>query len=395
MTEQAVFGRRGVDRRPAPSPRLAPTPAPLAAPQAEERAGWLAAIPLTTVGLILGLCAIFALQRATAFDAGPDGHLSTDSLVAQGADMRNLTLGAGEIWRMALAPLLHSSPSHLFGNCLALLLIGVSLEPMIGRGWFAGVFVASAVGGEIGSLIGIPPYIAGVGASGAISGLLAAGLVTSFSAQGDDARRMRNRALFFGVPALAPLLWGAHDHTNYYAHLGGALVGGAMALFVEMIWDKDQILPPGRRIAGAAAAVGVLLSLGASAVAATQYDARRIEAAQFIPMAELNGDMRDLAKKALEFQRRYPNDPMTRILTGLHDVFDGQLAAGEVALRAAMTMEVPSRPWSRPMLHTYAQGVLAVTLTFDRRRGEAQALATPICGRANVMEMLRKAKLCP
>ena len=399
MTEQAVFGRRGAARRPVIAPRAAPVeaaaPAPATVYDIDGGQKLIAAVPFTTFGLILGLCAIFALQNATAFETGPGGLIFTDSLVAQGADMRNLTIGAGEIWRMALAPLLHSSASHLFGNALALLLIGVSLEPMIGRGWFAGIFAASALGGEIASLIGIPPFIAGVGASGAIMGLLAAGLVMSFTAQGDDARRMRNRALFFGVPALAPLLWGAHDHTNYYAHLGGAVVGVGLALLIDLTWDRDLFRPPGRRAAGAAAAGGLVLSLGASAFAATQYDARRTQASQFIPMAELNGEMKDLAKRAPDFQRRYPNDPMTTILTGLHDVMDGHLGAGETALRTAMTMETPARPWAAPALHAYAQGVLAITLNFEKRGAEAKALATPICGGANVTEMLHKAKLCP
>ena len=410
MSEQVAFGRRGADSRTSPLFRAAPSsvaePSVEAAPAASASLPPLllhdvdggqrltASIPFTTFALILGLGAIYALQNATAFEVSPGGEISTDSLVAQGAEMRNLTIGAGEIWRMALAPLLHSSASHLLGNCLALLLIGVVLEPMIGRGWFAGIFAASGIGGEIGSLIGIPPYIAGVGASGAITGVLAAGLVMSFSSDGDDARRMRNRALFFGVPAIAPLLWGAHGHTNYYAHLGGALVGGAIALILDHMWDRDLFRPPLHRPVGLAAAGSLFLSLGATAVAATHYDARRAEAAQFIPMAELGGDVQALAKKAPVFQRRYPNDPMTHIIAGLHDVFEGHMGAGEVALRSAMKMEAPARPWVVPSLHSYAQGLLAVTLDFEGRKSEARALAKPVCGDANVAEMLQKSNLC-
>jgi len=411
MQQQAVFGRKGVRENAARtvsalrSRAVADDPAPVAAPtgpityadlDGSERL--VAAIPMLSVALVIGLWIIFRIQLYFAFDVGSGGLISADALVAEGADVRNLTIGAGEVWRVLLAPLLHSSYSHLAGNCLALFLVGVLLEPLIGRGWFVGIFALSGIGGEVGSLMGIPPWTPGVGASGAITGLLAAAFVMSFSAETEEeGRRMRRRALFFGVPALAPLIWGAHDHINYYAHLGGAVVGGGIALIIEQTWDRVAFRPASHRQAALAAAGLFALCLPATAFAAMQFQERRANASHFIPMAAYEQKFETLANRAPEFQRRYADDPMTKILSAVYDVENGQLSAGEGELRTAMAMAIPLRPWAESALHMTAQGVLAVLLKEEGRPRDAQRLADPLCGRwdnANVTEMLQKAKLC-
>jgi rhomboid protease GluP len=411
MQQQAVFGRKGVRQDAArtvsalrsrtvaddPAPEETPSgPVTFADLDGAER--MVAAIPMLSVALVIGLWIIFKIQLYFAFDVGSGGLISADALVAEGADVRNLTIGAGEIWRMLLAPLLHSSYSHLFGNCLALFLVGVLLEPLIGRGWFIGIFALSGIGGEIGSLMGIPPWTPGVGASGAITGLLAAAFVMSFSADTEEeGRRMRRRALFFGVPALAPLIWGAHDHTNYYAHLGGAITGGAIAFIIDQTWDRVAFRPAFHRQAALAAAGLLALCVPATAFAAMQFKERRANASHFIPMAAYEQDFKTLADRAPEFQRRYADDPMTKILAAVYDVENGQLSAGEGELRTVMGMAIPLRPWAEGALHMTAQGVLAVLLKQEGRPQDAQRLADPLCGRwdnVNVTEMLQKAKLC-
>src|SRR5205085_6137857 len=177
-----TFGRRGAV---APPPRasLQPVAAPIAPAVVRDRARslssegtlfgdnkLLADIPFLTIGLIFGLLLIFALQRSLTIDIAPDGSLDVRSLIAQGASGYDLVVGRGEWWRIGLAPLLHGSDWHLIGNCIGLFIVGVRLEPLIGRGWFSLIFVASAVAGEAGSLLRNGPGAAGVGASGALTG---------------------------------------------------------------------------------------------------------------------------------------------------------------------------------------------------------------------------------
>src|SRR5882757_315074 len=195
MTTQA-FGRRGAAPRipsalpAAPRPSIAPAaPAAVADPAIGEPAveaatildrKMIADIPFLTGGMIVLLMIIYGIERRLAFDIGTDGDLSVQSLIAYGAVSRDLVFGSGQLWRIAMAPLLHASASHLVGNCFALFCVGLRLEPMIGRGWFALIFMVSALGGVAGSLLGNLPDLPSVGASGAISGLIGALFVVSF-----------------------------------------------------------------------------------------------------------------------------------------------------------------------------------------------------------------------
>src|SRR5262245_16195546 len=115
-----TFGRRGAAAPQTPRPMLRSTPAAAApapvlareiAPAVEagtipER-NLLADIPFLTAGLIVLLMVIFGLEKKLAFDIGRDGSLSVQSLIAFGAVSRDLVIGSGEWWRIALAPLLH------------------------------------------------------------------------------------------------------------------------------------------------------------------------------------------------------------------------------------------------------------------------------------------------
>ena len=168
-----TFGRRGVVA-PTPSRSFNPhrfSPPPRRSHQrsrATTMSRWpararfwpqqaLADIPFLTIGLIFGLMAIFALQRSLAIDIARGGSIDVRSLIADGASSYDLVVGRGEWWRIGLAPLLHGSHGRLFGNCVALFIVGVRLEPLIGRGLFALIFVASALAGEAGSLLGNAP----------------------------------------------------------------------------------------------------------------------------------------------------------------------------------------------------------------------------------------------
>src|SRR5579871_4900337 len=157
-----TFGRRGAPARIA-SPAFQPVrvaAAPAAVLEDAEPSTFdlvrdnklLADIPFLTVGLIAFLVLVFWLEQRFAFDVGRDGSLSVRSLIAFGAVSHDLVVGSGQWWRIALAPVLHASTSHIVGNSIALFFVGVRLEPMIGRGWFLLIFVVSALGGTVGSL---------------------------------------------------------------------------------------------------------------------------------------------------------------------------------------------------------------------------------------------------
>ncbi|EJN11257.1 putative membrane protein [Bradyrhizobium sp. YR681] len=397
-----TFGRRGVV---APSPRsfqpapLPPVAAPVAPrPLAAEGTFFgdnklLADIPFLTIGLIFGLLLIYALQRNLAIDVAPDGSLDVRSLIAQGASGYDLVVGRNEWWRIGLAPLLHGSNWHLIGNCVALFIVGVRLESLIGRGWFSLIFVASAVAGEAGSLLGNGPGTVGVGASGAITGLIAALFVASFEPEADADQTMSRlkTSLFFGVPALLPLAFGASGNVNYYAHAGGALAGGALAIMPWLaFWSYDS-LP---RSAGMVLLAGFVGSLVCAGFAVAHYSSYMADAAYYIRASEAPANAGDMASRSLDLVTRYPKDPRAHLFRAIYFLEKASLNAAETEARTAMSLaasDVAGGP-----TRVGAQGLMAVLLWAQGRSSEAKAMAAEPCRAklAEVRRILQKQKLC-
>jgi membrane associated rhomboid family serine protease len=365
----------------------------------------VAGLPLLTFAFVLALGLVFYAERRLAFDVSLGGDLSYESRLAFGAISRDLAIGAGEFWRLGLAPLLHGCASHLIGNCVALTLVGMQIEPMVGPQRLAAIFVLSALGGEAGSLIGNPPNEASLGASGAIMGVIAASFVMSFSARSsDESRRMRRRALLFGVPAIAPLFLvgqgdaeAARSGVDYYAHFGGALVGGIVAFALAQAWNREFFRPPHKRLAGSAAAIALAASLLCAAMASGRYAQYQADARQFIPMAELGENFLDGANRAPEFQSQYPQDPLTPLFVAMYDLKHERADAAEAHLRAAMTAPTPLRPVAEPFVHDTARAFLAELLAYEKRRSEALDLAKPLCATsapAGLRLLVNKRGLC-
>jgi rhomboid protease GluP len=357
----------------------------------------IADIPFLTAGLIAFLVVIFALERHFAFDVGRDGNLSVRSLIAFGAVSHDLVVGSTQWWRIALAPLLHASTSHILGNSVALFFVGVRLEPMIGRGWFVLIFVVSALGGVVGSLCGNPPGLSSVGASGAITGLIGALFVMSFNpyADVDQQQAMRKTALRFGVPALLPLAFGASGGVDYFAHAGGAIAGGAIGMVICAVWSADSVRPNYARRAGLIALAGFAGALLCSTFVAAHYAGYAAEAGQFVRLSEIPTNMRAGAQRSAELLGRYPRDPMAHLLRAVYFVDEHRFGEAEAELRTTITLaaaDVAGGP-----IRVDAQAILVAVLMDQGRRTEAKSLAAETCRARDSDPMKRvlvKAKLC-
>ncbi|WP_311982472.1 rhomboid family intramembrane serine protease [Bradyrhizobium japonicum] len=353
----------------------------------------LADIPFLTIGLIFGLLLIFALQRSLAIDVARDGDLDVRSLIAQGASGYDLVVGRGEWWRIGLAPLLHGSGWHLISNCVALFIVGVRLESLIGRGWFALIFVVSAVAGEVGSLLGNGPGTVGVGASGAITGLIAALFVASFEPEADADQTLSRlkTSLFFGVPALLPLAFGASGNVNYYAHAGGAVAGAALAVTPWLaFWSYDS-LPRSAGMTLLAASLGSLICAGFAAVHYASYMA---DALHYIRASEVPAKADEMVNRSLDLVTRYPRDARAHVFRSVFFLEQANLSAAETEARTALSLaasDVAGGP-----VRSGAQGLMAVLLWAQGRTSEAKAMAVEPCRAklAEVRRILQKSKLC-
>jgi membrane associated rhomboid family serine protease len=127
----------------------------------------------------------------------------------------------GDWWRLITAAFLHYGPFHLLLNMLALYWFGTALEQRLGSGRFLAIYIVSGLAGSAGALIASPTTPT-VGASGAIFGILGAGLVLE-----------QQRDYVFGGSALGVIVINliftfSIPNISIGGHIGG-LIGGAAA----------------------------------------------------------------------------------------------------------------------------------------------------------------------
>jgi membrane associated rhomboid family serine protease len=126
----------------------------------------------------------------------------------------------GDWWRLLTAAFLHYGPVHLILNMVGLYWFGSLLEERIGSGRYLMLYLVSGLAGSAGALLWSNGFLTPtVGASGAIFGILGAGLVLE-----------RQRDYVFGGSAMGVILINfvltfSISSISKGGHIGG-LVGG-------------------------------------------------------------------------------------------------------------------------------------------------------------------------
>lgn len=132
-----------------------------------------------------------------------------------------------EFWRIFASQLIHAKQIHMLYNVLCLTLLGMVLERHIRAPGFVCVwFAAGAVGTLVSTLFSAPPWNLGTGASQAVIGIAAFGLVLHLKGA------IASRWLVVVVCiALLPAFTLDFMHVGYPkpGHLAGALVGAIIA----------------------------------------------------------------------------------------------------------------------------------------------------------------------
>lgn len=136
--------------------------------------------------------------------------LSLNYNVAYPLAQVNEAIWHGAIWMLFTAMFLHTNPTHLGGNLLFLLIFGTSLEEHVTRRKWAITYFLSGLAGNIAFLF-LGGNAIGVGASGAIWGLLGAA---------GGIRGLAGMMLFLGLNIFAG--------GGFLAHAGGLVVGLAL-----------------------------------------------------------------------------------------------------------------------------------------------------------------------
>ena len=172
-----------------------------------------------------------------SFVGGPSGRALFDA----GA-MFPPAIAAGQWWRIATSIFLHAGLIHLLLNSYVLWIFGAVIEREVGRAATIGVFLATGIFASAASYAFSPVNSLGVGASGAIFGLVGAFIAYNYARRSNVLAQARLRAALtmlllnavigFTIPAI-----------DWRAHLGG-LVAGFVAGYVV-----EPGRPAGRRLA--------------------------------------------------------------------------------------------------------------------------------------------------
>jgi membrane associated rhomboid family serine protease len=222
-----------------------------------------------TVAIMIACVALAALGYVWS-----DGAYNL-ALWRMGAN-RGAAVKAGEIHRLLASAFLHAGGIHLAVNMLALWSFGPMLEAILGPRRYVLLYTASALGGALASAF-LGGDRSSVGASGAIWGLMAAGIGLAMRPKGVlpplMATSLRSRA--WG-PLVINVVYSLQPGVDMLAHLGGGVVGFALMATVlteglvpidqrETAFDAERgprpLVTAGAAIAVAAMALSVAAAL--------------------------------------------------------------------------------------------------------------------------------------
>jgi membrane associated rhomboid family serine protease len=202
-------------------------------------------VTLTLLAVNTVMLAIEALQSG-----GTAGLLepSARALCRLGALNGPAIAHDGQYWRLLTVMVLHAGIIHWAFNSYALYIFGPLLESLLGPFRFLGLYVGSGLAGA-GASLAFNHTQLGVGASGAIFGLLGA-LVAFFYRRRDVGGRGPLQNLLI-VLALNVFIGARAANVDNFAHGGGFLTGlAAMALL--------EVVPRGRDATSRALQYGAL-----------------------------------------------------------------------------------------------------------------------------------------
>lgn len=215
-------------------------------------------VPYYTYTLLACIAAVFVTQFLTSADpqfAVVDRYSATYA----GFDKKAF-LNGHEYWRILTSATIHSGLAHVIMNSYALYNLGRLVELLANRANVAIVFILSALGGGVLSLIFNPDAVS-VGASGGIVGLLSYLAVYAFKRRKFVSAEFR-RSLIFNIGFILVFGLVLYSVVDNFGHLGGLITG---AVYAVIQIPSDEYVDPREsgsfmKVAGAACVVLYILT---------------------------------------------------------------------------------------------------------------------------------------
>jgi membrane associated rhomboid family serine protease len=169
-----------------------------------------------------------------------------------------------EYYRAFTAMWLHASFTHIFFNMIALLIVGPALEVLLGKVRFLVLYLLAGLGGSVFSYMLSQPNVAGIGASGAIMGVLGAYVVVGL-------RRRLPVAPVVGLLVLNFVI-GFTGNIDWRAHLGGLVTGCVLAFVYDYAGQLRDRTTARVITVGGSVAVLALLALLITSIAPGHFN---------------------------------------------------------------------------------------------------------------------------
>jgi membrane associated rhomboid family serine protease len=198
----------------------------------------MATVPQVTYALIAINVAAFLAEGNLSFSGQPSNSVySEGALFGSIRGVPGLGVAHGQWWRIVTGGFLHESLLHIGFNMYVLYILGLQLEPVLGRVRFGVIYGVSLLTGSLGALI-VSPHAVTVGASGAVFGIMGAFAVEMRARQiplmqgglgGVGGLILINLVISFTLPGIS---WGGHV---------GGLIGGALAALLLQLGDRRRV----------------------------------------------------------------------------------------------------------------------------------------------------------
>jgi membrane associated rhomboid family serine protease len=186
---------------------------------------------LTTNLLLSANFAVFIL----CYIQGNQFQIPGNILFTHGALYRD-AVHDGQYWRLLAAGFLHANPTHLVLNMMCLVSWGGLLEKRVGPFYFIIIYVCSLVAGSTASVYGHSANYLGVGASGALSGLIGA-LLCLFILD----KITLSGYFFVGAIGLNSILMASVPRIDWWSHLGGFTAGLTCCAMIDLMAKLNNV----------------------------------------------------------------------------------------------------------------------------------------------------------
>ena len=207
-------------------------------------------VTLTLIGLNVVIFGLELLSKA-------DPSSGTNTIATQFGMWPIGVAVNNEYYRLFTSMFLHLNVMHIGFNMLVLWMLGPQLEQILGHVRYTVLYLVAGIGGSVASFWFSDPGIIGIGASGAIFGLMGAYVVVGRALRSDITQVV-------GLIALNVVIGFVVGGIDWRAHLGGLVTGALVAaVFAFGPTRRNAVLQ-------ALAVLVVLALLGAAVVVRDQ-----------------------------------------------------------------------------------------------------------------------------